>query len=172
MTPFDTALKFLLEQEGGYVNDPHDRGGMTNLGVTAATWARWSHKPATEPIMRALTPADVAPLYRVQYWMPVAGDSLPAGVGLSVFDFAVNAGVPIAARALQRIVGEKQDGWIGAGSLASVSKWCAKYSSRDLITAYANARTAFYRSANGFDRYGRGWLTRCSAVERAALAIA
>ena len=33
-------LPFVLRWEGGYVNDPADRGGATNKGVTIATWKR------------------------------------------------------------------------------------------------------------------------------------
>lgn len=29
---------FILSHEGGFVNDPLDRGGATNKGVTIATW--------------------------------------------------------------------------------------------------------------------------------------
>ena len=35
---FEKMLKFVLQEEGGYVNDPHDRGGETNKGITHATY--------------------------------------------------------------------------------------------------------------------------------------
>ena len=31
---------FILSFEGGFVNDPDDRGGATNKGVTIATWRK------------------------------------------------------------------------------------------------------------------------------------
>ena len=31
-------IKFILSWEGGYVNDPDDRGGETNKGITIGTW--------------------------------------------------------------------------------------------------------------------------------------
>ena len=34
---FDDCLKFTLQFEGGFVNNPKDPGGPTNLGVTQAT---------------------------------------------------------------------------------------------------------------------------------------
>lgn len=31
---------FILKWEGGFVNDPDDLGGATNMGVTIGTWNR------------------------------------------------------------------------------------------------------------------------------------
>lgn len=36
---FDKMLKFILQHEGGYVNDPHDLGGETNKGITHNTYS-------------------------------------------------------------------------------------------------------------------------------------
>ena len=35
------SFELMLKSEGGYVNNPADPGGMTNLGVTKATWENW-----------------------------------------------------------------------------------------------------------------------------------
>ena len=37
MAKIDSIAKFILSFEGGFVNDPVDRGGATNKGVTIAT---------------------------------------------------------------------------------------------------------------------------------------
>ena len=38
MANFDLYFPTLLKHEGGYVNDPKDKGGATNLGVTLKVW--------------------------------------------------------------------------------------------------------------------------------------
>ena len=37
MSEFEKCLGIVFGTEGGYVNDPVDRGGPTNMGVTAGT---------------------------------------------------------------------------------------------------------------------------------------
>lgn len=41
MSNFDTALKILLLNEGGYNNDPNDKGGETYCGIARATYGSW-----------------------------------------------------------------------------------------------------------------------------------
>lgn len=38
MADIDELLPFILKWEGKFVNDPDDRGGATNMGVTLNTW--------------------------------------------------------------------------------------------------------------------------------------
>jgi lysozyme family protein len=173
MTPYDKALAFVLKEEGGYVNNPRDPGGITNLGVTKRAWETYLHHPVDEAAMRALTVADVTPFYRTQYWNAVMGDKLPAGIGLAVFDLAVNGGVRRASKMLQELVGEKNvDGWIGAATFASLSRHVDQHGIAHTIGAYVDARRAFYRSLSTFPTFGKGWLARCDRVEQAALGAA
>ena len=34
MTDFDLAINYVLENEGGVVDDPNDPGGLTNFGIS------------------------------------------------------------------------------------------------------------------------------------------
>jgi lysozyme family protein len=168
---FSDALAVLIKEEGGFVNDPHDPGGMTNLGVTAKTWAEYTGRPATEAVMRGLTQVAVASLYKSRYWDKVAGDQLGDGLGLMVFDFAVNAGPARAAKMLQKIVSALPDGQIGRGTLEAVQAYTMRKGIDTLIEAYADARRDYYRALPTFWRFGKGWLARVGRVEDAALAL-
>ena len=172
MHDFDDALPVILREEGGYVDDARDPGGVTNLGVTAATWASWSGQPATDDVMHALTVADVSPLYKVRYWDAVQGDQLPAGINLCVFDFAVNGGPGHAAKTLQGVVGADQDGQIGPGTLGAVSTFVNARGLAELVQAYSDARKEFYRSLSTFSVFGGGWTNRVDYVEGVALSWA
>ena len=102
---FDNCLALLLKSEGGYVNNPKDPGGRTNLGVTQKTWEAWVGRESSEKEMRALTKDQVAPLYKAKYWTACYGPQLPLGVDYAVFDAAVNMGVGRAVKLLQESLG-------------------------------------------------------------------
>jgi len=116
---FDTCLTFTLAQEGGYVDDPADPGGATNRGITLATLQHWDHEPSLGPAdVQDMSQQTAAAIYRTLYWNALRGDSLPPGVDLSTFDFAVNAGTRRSAELLQQVLGlppDQMDGAVGTG---------------------------------------------------------
>lgn len=92
MSDFERAHAFTQTWEGGYVNHPNDPGGETNLGVTRNVWLAWcARQNLTPKPMRDLTPADVLPLYRAQYWEPYAAQ-YPWPLSAAAYDIAVNHG--------------------------------------------------------------------------------
>ncbi len=171
MADFSNALRVILHHEGGYVNHPRDPGGITNLGVTKATWDDWTGRNNTAADMRALTPAKVEPLYKARYWDVNRCDDLPAGVALCVFDFGVNAGPARAARYLQKEVGVAADGKIGPATIAAVKSFVTNTGGAELVRRYQRAREGYYRQLRTFDTFGRGWLRRVSEVETEALKL-
>lgn len=160
---FEASLKEVLKHEGGYVNNPKDPGGMTNLGVTKAVWDRYCGHVSTEAEMRALTPEVVAPLYKAQYWGTI-GDELPKGVDYLYFDFAVNAGPGRAAKTLQTALGVVADGAIGPKTLAAIKQ----ADPIKLIDKFSSAKEAFYRSLSTFGTFGKGWLRRVQETAETA----
>ena len=143
----------LLEHEGGYVNNVHDKGGMTNLGVTKKVYDKWIDRESTEQEMRDLTPDDVAPIYKKNYWNRVKGDSLPSGLDWACFDWAVNSGSGRPAKAVQRAVGATQDGAIGNQTLGLIAEKDPKF----IIDYVYTVRQAFYESLDDYKHFGRGW---------------
>ena len=153
---FNKCLTMLLHHEGGFVNHPKDPGGMTNLGVTKAVYDKWVGREATEQEMRDLTPEDVAPIYKKNYWDRVKGDDLPSGVDWACFDWAVNSGSGRPAKALQRCVGATPDGAIGPMTLRAV----ADNEPKKLVEGVYTQRQKFYENLNTFETFGRGWTRR------------
>jgi len=153
---FGHCLDMLLRHEGGFVDHPRDPGGMTNLGVTLATYEEFVSRDVTEDEMRNLTPEDVAPVYKQKYWDKIWGDELPSGIDWSVFDWAVNSGPGRSVKALQRIVGSSPDGAIGPKTLEKVYEADV----HDVIKKMHSARQEFYESLRTFDTFGIGWTRR------------
>ena len=164
---FDKCLEMLLHHEGGFVNHPRDPGGVTNLGVTLRVYERWVGKKISEQDMRSLTPADVAPIYKNEYWKRCKCDDLPSGVDWCVFDWAVNSGVGRSAKALQGIIGATQDGGIGPMTL----KLIAEHEPRELIEKMHDKRQGFYEGLKTFDSFGKGWTRRNKETRESALEL-
>lgn len=150
---FGKCLEIVLVHEGGYVDHPLDPGGATNRGVTIKTLSDWLGRPATKAEVRALTVADVTPIYRKNYWDRVSGDRRPAGADLVVFDAAVNSG---PGRALQ---------------------WSSQVSQRALdaaafVHAYCDVRLGFLRRLGTWDAFGRGWSRRVADIRAKGVVMA
>jgi lysozyme family protein len=93
----DAILDGVLRREGGYVDDPADKGRCTNRGITLATLREWRGPSVTCEDVRALTEADAREIYRARYLHPF--DGLDAAIKPQVVDIAVNSGV-LRAKAL------------------------------------------------------------------------
>ena len=165
---FEECLALVLKHEGGYVNNSKDPGGMTNLGVTKKVWESWVGHPVDEAAMRALGPADVAPLYKKNYWDKIRGDDLPLGVDYACFDLAVNSGTGRAARILQACCGVNQDGVIGPQTLAVVET----HSPMDLSQQICENRLEYLQGLPTWTTFGRGWGRRVEEVKKVAMDMA
>ena len=153
---FDKCLEMLLSHEGGFVNHPEDPGGITNLGVTKKVYDEWTGRESTEQEMRDLTPEDVGPIYKKNYWDRIKGDSLPSGVDWCAFDWCVNSGKSRPSKAIQRAVGATQDGAIGPATIGLIME----KDPEEIINYVYGVRQDFYKSLKTFETFGRGWTRR------------
>lgn len=171
---FDSCLTLVLGAEGGFVNDPRDRGGATKYGITQETLTAWrrSRDPGAivnEEHVRQLKIEEAKEIYRSRYWNVLRCDDLPKGVDLLVFDLGVNAGPARSAKILQDVLGVEQDGSIGPVTLNGLNT-CAP---DKIIREFSAKRLEFYRSLEeDFKVFGVGWTNRTKSMLDAALAMA
>lgn len=102
-SPFERAVAHTLGIEGGYADDPADRGGKTNWGITEAV----AREHGYVGDMRALPKARALAIYRLLYWDRIGLDWIAAvdpAIAGEVFDTGVNMGVSVACRFLQRVL--------------------------------------------------------------------
>ncbi|MGH8083083.1 MAG: glycosyl hydrolase 108 family protein, partial [Lysobacter sp.] len=97
MADFDSYFPQLLRFEGGYVDDPADPGGATNMGITLGTFQAHAQSllgiAPTLDNLRALTVPQAGVLYKTLYWDTIYGDALSTQeLAELIFDFKVNAG--------------------------------------------------------------------------------
>jgi len=162
---FEQSLKMLLKHEGNYSFHPDDPGGETMKGVTRAVYEQWVGRQVMDGEMKGLTVADVAPIYKTNYWDRIRGDDLPSGLDFATFDWAVNSGTGRPAKVIQRYISAKQDGAIGPRSLALV----AENNPSDMIQYLYEQRQKFYERLKTFETFGKGWTRRNQETLKAAM---
>ena len=160
---FKKCLELVLKSEGGWVNNPKDPGGETNLGVTKKVWEEWvGHEVKT---MKDLTPEDVAPMYQAKYFMACYANQLPVGIDYMAFDAAVNMGPGRAVKLLQECLGCVPDGTIGPRTMQLIDQ----KKPEDIVDLYSKRKTSFYEGLATFATFGKGWLKREEDVKFNAL---
>lgn len=175
MASFEKIIKYVLKHEGGYVDDPRDAGGATKYGITLATLRSWRGKPIAKQDVKDLTEAEATAIYRANYWAPVKGDDLPAGVDYVVFDAAVNSGPKTSVKWLQRAVGVNDDGIIGPKTLTAVRALPASAVINKALDIRLAAMRQMKHPKTGallWPSFGRGWASRVASVRAEALAMA
>ena len=152
MSNFDRAVEHVIQEEGGYVNDPHDAGSETKYGI--------SKRAFPEIDIKELTVGDAKRLYLEHYWNLLPMDSIPDPLAFCLLDTAVNMGIGRASKLLQAACRVTQDGIIGAHTIEAAQNVS--------VNSFMNERRAFYHTLDQFPLYGKGWLARCDRVEKAA----
>lgn len=107
----------VIVREGGFVNNPADRGGPTKYGITAATLGQWRQlgRPATADEVEALEVSEASAIY-LAWYVDAPGftaENIPnEGLRLQLIDFGVNSGPARAIRWFQRAIGAPATGKI------------------------------------------------------------
>lgn len=165
MADFAPAFDRMIVAEGGYRlhTIPGDRGGMTYAGIARTRNPQW---PGWALVDRGITAsaelsAMVREFYRANYWAAVRGDDLRSqAIAASLFDFAVNAGVGVAVKLAQVVVGAVPDGAIGPVTLDKLNA----IADHEFTNRYALAKVARYAEICNRDReqskFLLGWINR------------
>lgn len=146
---FDAAFARTIGHEGGYVDHPSDPGGRTKFGISQRAY------PSID--VAALTLDQARAIYHRDYWRAASCDSMPARLGIELFDAAVNHGVRPAVRMMQRALGVADDGVVGpvtisaAQSVADVS---------GLLMRFHGHRLRLLADLSTWPAFGRGWARR------------
>jgi hypothetical protein len=164
---FTRCVDLIFRHEGGFVDDPVDPGGATNMGITIGTLAAVRGAPVSREDVQNLTRDEARQIYRAHYWNALSCDSLPAGIDLVVFDFGVNAGVARSAKLLQKLVHVETDGEIGPITVGAARAIDPAH----VIKSFSDARMDHYRGLSTWERFKNGWTRRTAEMREAALAM-
>mgnify|MGYP003270818566 FL=1 len=117
----------ILKWEGGFVNDPADLGGATNMGVTIGAWKSCGYdKDGDGDIdvddLRLLTREDVVNrVLKPHYWDRWKADDIKSQSVANILVDWVWASGAHGIKIPQRLLGVSVDGIVGPKTLAAVN---------------------------------------------------
>lgn len=176
MAKFETAEAITGRNEGGYANNPADRGGETYAGIARNFWPAWKGWVRIDEIKRdygksaatinRFAKADpiltrmISDFYKANFWDVNRLDQFKdQQLANTVYDFGVNSGVMKAAVTLQEVLGVSQDGKIGPITIAQANAGNPKA----IHTAYNCLREKYYRKLAekpSQAQFLKSWLSR------------
>ena len=132
----DQMIDEVIDREGGYVNNPADRGGATRWGITQAV----ARAQGYDGNLRVLPRDEAVAIYRRLYWLRPGFDKVASRaptVAAALFDTAVNMVPATAVGFLQRSLNALNrgasdypdvalDGTAGPATLAALDGFLAR----------------------------------------------
>lgn len=111
--PFDRAFAATMQHEGGYANNPKDKGGETYMGIARKKHPKWRGwqviddcRRHGEPLTMLAELADlVRSFYHTEFWRPLRChliDPVSPDVAEELFEASVNCGPGNGVKFLQR----------------------------------------------------------------------
>jgi lysozyme family protein len=166
MADFGPAFEKMIHDEGGYqlTTLAGDTGGQTYAGIARNPNPQW---PGWQFIDRkdfgSATPL-VREFYKTTFWNRIRGDDIKEqAIAETIFNFAVNTGVGVAAKLAQVIVGVTPDGAIGAKTVERLNICTPE----KFVPTYALAKIQRYADICNKNRtqsrFLLGWINRTLA---------
>lgn len=179
MAEFQKAYAKVKKFEGGYANNPNDRGGETYAGIARVHFPKWKgweiidkykqSEHSSKELNKVLQGNEqldvmVEYFYKVNFWNAIKGDEITNQlVADNIMDFAVNSGVGRASKYAQRIVGVTEDGEIGAKTIKAINAH-----THDFVVKYKAARLEFLKKIVARDstqsEFMKGWTVRVQSA--------
>lgn len=166
---FDQAFDRLIHHEGGFTDNPRDRGNWTSgkIGVGQLKGTKYGVSAMTYPTLDIanLTLDDAKRIYHRDFWSAAGCDLVPIGMKFDLFDTSVNSGPGMAARLLQRAAGVDDDGIIGSKTMLAISNMDPER----LLARFNGWRLDFLNdNPSQWADFGRGWAQRIADNLKAA----
>jgi lysozyme family protein len=123
---FKAFAAFVLDKEGGFVNDKLDKGKATNMGVTIATFKSQGYDNDHDgdidvADLRLMTKVQATEILKKAYWNKVNADLIKdQSTANMIVDWYWCSG-GWGAKIPQRILGLKEDGVLGPKSIAAIN---------------------------------------------------
>jgi lysozyme family protein len=156
MSNFSAAIQYVLDNEGGFSNDPADAGGATRYGITHAEAAAHGFDVDT------LTLEQAKSIYEVDYWKFDA--ITDQRVATKLFDMCVNMGEATAIKMAQTAVGVPADGVMGPATAMAINARNPLLMLDALLTASVRHYASIVAAKPSQVVFLMGWINRALSL--------
>lgn len=159
----EDIINRVLGYEGGFVNNPADKGGPTNFGITASELGRKLNLngPATIDQVRSMTRQQAIDIYTSDYISVPHFDQIEDGnLRMVVVDSGVLHGTGRAAKWLQQALGVTVDGSLGQQTFAALAAANAAAIGKAVLATRFKFIGSLITATPSQAVFAAGWLNR------------
>lgn len=157
---------FILKWEGGFVNDPLDKGGATNKGVTLKTFKQFFGQDKTVDDLKKITDDQWLKIFKAGYWNPFKADEIwNQSIANICVDWAYNSGAATAIRKVQEVLGVKVDGQFGPKSLQTLNSKVPQKLFNDIKQKRIDFVNNIVKKNPTQAKFLKGWLNRINSLK-------
>lgn len=157
---FEKAFELVIGHEGGFTDDPDDRGNWTGgrVGEGELKGTKYGISAMSYPHLdiKNLTAEKAMEIYKKDFWDAGRIDEMPSVMRFQFFDAMINHGLRNASKIAQRAVNASDDGYIGPKTLEKMKR----AESAEMLANFAAYRILFYTDIKTFSKYKKGWVKR------------
>lgn len=159
MADYRKLKPIVLKWEGGWANDPNDKGGCTMKGVTLATYRKYFGSKKTCTDLKKLTDNQWDTVFINGYWNRWLADRIECqSIANLLVDWVWMSGI-YGIKYPQQVLGVSADGVVGPKTLAAINDYPNK---KELFDKLWNRRKKYFealgKGSNG--KFLKGWLNR------------
>lgn len=178
-------VPFILKWEGGYVNDPHDKGGETNKGITIGAWRQagfdcsgkipsitvrnaYGREVTYTNVTRSLyemTDGEWHRVFKKFYWDKWRADEILSQPVANILVDWIWASGAWGIKIPQRILGLTQDGIVGPKTIAAVNAANPATLFRDIYQARCKFIDDICVKTPTNEKFRKGWMSRINAIK-------
>jgi lysozyme family protein len=162
MADFDLAIQYVLQNEGGLVDNRKDKGGITQYGITIPMLTAFRSRQCTPQDIVTLTQAEAKQLYEALFWTPLKVSGLKQAIATAILDTAVNQGQMTAVKLAQHVLGYHvlADGLMGPETLKALDVIDEKVFIYNYLELLQDRFVDFCVNATNQLVFLKGWLRR------------
>ena len=168
MADYKKLIPFILRWEGGFANDPADRGGATMKGITIGTFTTYrksKRKPTpTVTDLKNISDQEWGDVFKSLFWDKWYADNIKSQSIANILVDWVWASGKYGITIPQRILGVAQDGVVGPKTLEALNARDADKLFAQLKQARINFVETIVKRNPSQKKFINGWKRRIYAI--------